>query len=88
MILLEVNMSADTNQSSQNLLGTLARLCWMLFGNVALLFTGFAVARSDNALYPSILCFHFSPVACHISRGGYFKKFYPMKSRLSQHNDQ
>jgi hypothetical protein len=88
IILLEANMSADTNQSSQNLLGTFARLYWMLFGNLVLLFTGFAIARSDNAVYPSILCFLFSPVACHIYRGGYFFKVHPVKCRLSQHNDQ
>jgi hypothetical protein len=57
IILLEANMSADTNQSSQNLLGTFARLYWMLFGNLAMLFTGFVIARSGNALYPSILYF-------------------------------
>ena len=50
-------MSADTNQSSQNLLGTLARLYWMLFGNLALLFTGFGIAKSGNVLYLSILYF-------------------------------
>ena len=53
--LLEANMSSDTNQSSQNLLGALARLYWMLFGNLALLFTGFGIARSDNVLYLIIL---------------------------------
>jgi hypothetical protein len=47
MILLEVNMSADTNQSSQNLLGTLARLCWMLFGNLTQRFA----ARSANFIF-------------------------------------
>ncbi len=50
-------MSSGSNQSSQNLLGTLARLYWMLFGNLALLFTGFGIARSDNALYLSIFYF-------------------------------
>ena len=50
-------MNSDVNQSSQNLLGTLARLYWMLFGNLALLFTGFGIARSDKFIYPSILYF-------------------------------
>jgi hypothetical protein len=50
-------MNSDTNQSSQNLLGTLVRLYWMLFGNLALLFTGFGIARSDNALY--LIFFYF-----------------------------
>ena len=29
----------------------------MLFGNLALLFTGFGIARSDKFIYPSILYF-------------------------------
>lgn len=50
-------MNSGTNQSSQNLLGTLVRLYWMLFGNLALLFTGFGIARSDNAPYLSFFYF-------------------------------
>ena len=50
-------MSSDTSQSSQNLLGILARLYWMLIGNLALLFTGFGIARSDNVLYLGIFYF-------------------------------
>ncbi|MFA6292019.1 MAG: hypothetical protein WC637_09575, partial [Victivallales bacterium] len=48
-------MNSDRNQSSQDLLGTLARLYWMLIGNLALLFTGFGIARSDNFTYLIIL---------------------------------
>ncbi|MEI6899951.1 MAG: hypothetical protein WCL00_08735 [Bacteroidota bacterium] len=50
-------MNLDANPSSQDLPGILARLYWMLFGNLALLFTGFGIARSDNVLYLSILYF-------------------------------
>ncbi len=48
-------MNSDRSQSSQDLLGTLARLYWMLFGNLALLFTGFGIARAENGLYLGIL---------------------------------
>lgn len=43
-------MNSDRNQSSQNLLGSLARLYWMLIGNLALFFTGVGIARAENAL--------------------------------------
>jgi hypothetical protein len=64
-------MNSDRNQFSQDLIGTLARLYWMLSGNLALLFTGFGIARADSvflsgcSLFPyfdfHIMFFYFNP---------------------------